>query len=100
MRMASSAFSHSERSRGCNEADEVREARLSIPRLTARVAQRDVSTSLDMTCCCTALRLSTVLYCTTSTSSNCPPPTCGPLITSGLRLLSFASVSSKSSFSL
>ena len=34
-------------------------------------------------------------YCTTSTSSSCPPPTCGPLITSGLRLLSFASVSVK-----
>ena len=39
-------------------------------------------------------------YCTTKTSSNCPPPTCGPLITSGLRLLNFVSVSSKRSFSL
>src|SRR5580765_8760579 len=31
-RMASSDFSHSERSRGCNAADEVHKARLSIPR--------------------------------------------------------------------
>jgi len=39
-------------------------------------------------------------YWTTSTNRSCPPPTCGPLITSGLRLLSLASVSSSSSFSL
>ncbi len=33
-------------------------------------------------------------YCTTSTSSNCPAPISGPLITSGLLLLKLASVSS------
>ena len=42
---------------------------------------------------------STRIYSTTKTNSNCPPPTCGPLITSGLRLLSLVSVSSRTSFS-
>ena len=40
---------HSERSRGCNAADGVRAARLSIPLHNAQVPSRDVSTSLDMT---------------------------------------------------
>jgi hypothetical protein len=38
---------HSEHSRGCNTADEVGEARLSISRYPLKI--RDVSTSLDMT---------------------------------------------------
>jgi (E)-4-hydroxy-3-methylbut-2-enyl-diphosphate synthase len=39
-------FRHSERSRGCNAVDEVREARLSIPSHDLRVNQRDPSTPL------------------------------------------------------
>ena len=38
-------------------------------------------------------------YWTTSTSNNCPSPTWGPLITNGLALLNFASVSSSRFFS-
>ena len=39
----------SERSRGCNAADEAREARLSIPWRTSQIVSRDPSTSLGMT---------------------------------------------------
>jgi hypothetical protein len=42
----SAISSHSERSRGCNAADEVREARLSIPVLNLQLVPRGASTSL------------------------------------------------------
>src|SRR5207249_308682 len=41
--------SKAKRSRGCNAADEVREARLSIPLKSPAVVPRDPSTSLEMT---------------------------------------------------
>ena len=41
--------SEAKRSRGCNAADEVREARLSIPRHDPKLTHRDPSTSLGMT---------------------------------------------------
>src|SRR5947208_7509868 len=41
--------SKARRSRGCNAADEVREARLSIPLKSPAVVPRDPSTSLEMT---------------------------------------------------
>ena len=41
--------SKAKRSRGCNAADEVREARLSIPKRNLKLTPRDPSTSLGMT---------------------------------------------------
>ena len=47
--VAASHNGHSERSRGCNAADKVREARLLIPRHNSKATCRAVSTALDMT---------------------------------------------------